>query len=104
MIIGNRGSTFIPFLPVSIQSTPTDVAITQNLTNIPPYANVSIPLTIAIPSYFYKGNGTIVATAGDVINKYDFAVVPLAYQFLLPIGAGLAIVILLLIVWIRSKH
>ena len=104
VIIGNRGSTFIPFMPVSIQSTPTDVAITQNLTNIPPYANVSIPLTIAIPSYFYKGNGTIVATAGDVINKYDFVIVPLAYQFLLPIAAGLAIVILLLIVWIRSRH
>lgn len=102
VLISNRRLSAIPFIPVSIQSSPTDVAINQQLTNIPPYATIAIPIAIPIPSYLYKGNGTIITTAGDVVAKHDFVVVPLAYRFLLPIGTGLAIVIVLIIVWIRS--
>lgn len=105
VLVTNRGSTTISSAQITVQSTPTDVAISKNITNTPPYANVSIPITIAIPSYFYKGTGTIVTTAGDVVAKHDFVVVPLAYQFLLPIVAGLSFVILLFILWIRrGKH
>ena len=107
VVVENRGQTAIPEAVVNIQSAPTDVAITEQLSAIPPYGKVAIPVSMAIPSYFYRGNGSIVTTVRDEVSKYNFEIVPLAYQFLLPIGIGVGLVIVLVIFWVGSgiwKH
>lgn len=107
VLVENRGETSAPGASVNIQSAPTDVAITERLDDIPPYAKVAIPISMDIPGYFYQGRGSIVTTLDGEVSTFDFTVVPLAYQFLLPIAAGLAIVIILVFAWIRSgiwKH
>jgi transglutaminase-like putative cysteine protease len=103
VMIHNHGETaYDDPLLVTIQSTPTDVAVTKTITGIPPYGAISIPVSFTIPHYLYRGAGALVTSAGDQVQRHDFEIVPLMYRFLLPIGIGSAIVVILLVFWIRS--
>jgi transglutaminase-like putative cysteine protease len=99
--IENNGETAVSNIPVHIQSTPVDVGIDQTIPSIPPYGKVAIPVNLNIPTYLYKGSGSVVTTVEDQVKKHDFLILPLGYRLALPIGVGLCIVILLSIVWIR---
>lgn len=103
VVVHNQGETaYDEPLLVTIQSTPTDVAITKTIAGIPPYGAIRIPVSFAIPHYLYRGSGTIVSSAADQVLRHDFEIVPLHYRFLLPMSVGSAIVIILLVYWIRS--
>lgn len=103
VIVQNNGQSALYDTPLHIQSVPTDVAISQIFTSIPPYAKIAIPVAVSLPGYFYQGSGSLTTTIGDTVAKLDFVIVPLVYQFLLPITAACAIVIILTFAWIRSK-
>lgn len=83
--VENITGNSVPSATVSIQSTPFDVSIVKNLTTIPPYGAVSIPVEIELPGYFMNGNGMIVTTVEDTTARYDFEIQPLWHKFTVPI-------------------
>jgi transglutaminase-like putative cysteine protease len=84
VVIENSSGVPIARKAVTIQSTPFDVAHAEELRNIPPFSKISIPISIALPSYFMQGKGFIAVTAGDQVTRYDFDIEPFIYRFTIP--------------------
>lgn len=102
VIVKNSGQTSISEIPVHIQSTTSDLVISKNLTLMPPYAAVSIPISMTNSNYLYYGNGSITTRAGDTVERFDYQVVPFYYQLMIPIIALLSAFAIFLILKIRS--
>lgn len=85
VVIENSTGIAISNSIVSIQSSPFDVAIHKELNDIPPFAKISIPVSIPLPNYLLKGHGTITATVNNEVSTYDFEIKPLIYIFIIPI-------------------
>jgi hypothetical protein len=102
VVVENVTGVAMPSATITIQSTPYDVAITKSLTNIPPFAKVSVPVSIPLPSYFLKGEGMINVSVGGQTSRYDFEIEPLVYKFIIPISIIAVVLILLGIISMRG--
>jgi transglutaminase-like putative cysteine protease len=85
VVIENTEGVAIPTSVITITSEPFNVDITKTFERIPPYAKISIPVSIPLSNYFYKGNGTITTTVGDESSTFTFEIRPFVYIFIIPI-------------------
>jgi transglutaminase-like putative cysteine protease len=103
VVIENPNGSAVPSSTILVQSTPFDVAITKTLTDIPPYARVSIPVSIPLPNYFMKGTGTITTTIDTDVSKYSYEIKPFIYLFIIPIFLLSAICIFIAVITARHS-
>ena len=82
--ITNRSGVALPPTPISIQSAPFDIAVSEQLPVIPPFGTISMPLEIGLPDYFMSGKGMFVTTLLDTTSRYDFEIVPIWNKFMAP--------------------
>lgn len=102
VIIENISGTAIGGKKVSIQSAPFDVAIYKELSHIPPYSKVSIPISIPLDSYFLQGKGLITTTVDDQVTTYDFDIQPFIYRFTTPLFIVAIVLLLVVFFTVRS--
>lgn len=102
VVIENPNGSAVPSSTILVQSTPFDVAITKTLTDIPPYARISVPISIPLPNYFMKGNGTITTTVDDDVTNYSYEIKPFMYLFIIPVF--LLSIACILIAVITARH
>ncbi len=103
VIVENTGGVALPSATVSVRSIPIDVAITEQLQSIPPYAKFSLPISIALPSYFLSGKGTITTTVNGESKQFYFDIVPFSKKFILPLVTLTIVIISYALLWKYRK-
>lgn len=102
--VENTAGSTVPSASIIIQSAPVDVAITKTETNIPPFAKLTYPVTVTIPTYFTGGTGRIVAAVNGETQQYMFAIQPITAYFIVPTLCFGGILVILLILTIRKAR
>jgi len=103
VIVENTSGEAVSKALVSVQSAPFDVALVQTFAAIPPYAKVSIPVSIPLPSYFMKGKGMITVAVNDQTTRYDFDIEPLVYTVIIPLFIIAVVLIALAFISMRTS-
>lgn len=89
---------------ITIQSAPVDMAFTTQEQNIPPFANITIPLAMNIPHYLTIGNGKYVATVNGNTEEFTFRIQPITSYFIIPLISFGAILAILLFITLEKTH
>lgn len=90
-------------IQISVQSSPVDVALYRVEALVPPLSTVTIPLSITIPNYFYRGDGRIVTTLGETVATYLFTIRP-TYWFLFPVFAVMTVICAVFFLFLWKPH
>jgi hypothetical protein len=96
LTISNTQGVAVPEVSADIQSAPVDVALNIKETNFPPFARITIPLTMTVPNYLTGGTGRFVVTVNGTIYQHSFTIQPITAYFIIPIVAFSAFILLLL--------
>ncbi len=104
VVVQNSSGIAVPEAVISIQSAPVDVRLVEKGTQIPPYGNLTVPVTITIPNYFTGGSGRLVASVNGQSQQVQFDIQPITRLFLIPILSFSGILIILLGLAIRRTH
>lgn len=110
VVVQNTGSSTIPSLAISVQSSPGGVNLNTEYTDIPPFGTKTIPITLLIDNWFVNGQGRIVVTANSATETQSFQIQPL-YVRALPFVVSITVVTLALLfvsqrrkLWIFKRH
>lgn len=102
--IQNTTGAAAPTANITIQSSPVDVSITKEVSDIPPYAAITIPLSMTIPHYLTIGQGKFVATVNGDTEEFDFRIQPITSYFLIPLLSFSAILAILLFIALEKMR
>lgn len=102
LFILNDGTTLIPKAMVNIETAPIDLNIMKELTNIPPFSRISIPLDMDIPNYFQKRTGSVITQVNGKQTQYTFTIEPLFIRFIIPVSIIGVSSLILLYIWLRT--
>lgn len=98
VIIENTNGVPIDHISYTIHSSPYDVAIEESQDHVPPYARLSVPVAMNIPSYFTQGKGKISVVVNGQVTEMAFDIHPFANRLVLPVA--LIVWVLIILIWI----
>jgi transglutaminase-like putative cysteine protease len=101
VVFENMNGIPIDQIRYTIHSVPYDVALTKTETNIPPYAKISVPINMELPSYFAQGKGSITVTVNGQTKQLPFDISPFANRFVVP--GAILLWVLLISLWIGIR-
>ncbi len=100
IVIKNDSGTSVSDVDIQIQSTPIDIAITRHEYNVPPFSTIELPISINISNYLLSDKGRITTIVSGEMSNYFFDIQP-SYWLLVPILAGVTIVLLFVFIGIK---
>jgi len=101
--ITNPTGIEIPESSVVIHSTPFDVALSKTFDHIPPFATISVPLTVQLPGYFLSGTGNVSTIVDGQETRFSYTIQPFMSSLIVPLIITVVSIVLLIFVIIKSR-
>ncbi|MFZ5845647.1 MAG: transglutaminase-like domain-containing protein [Patescibacteria group bacterium] len=93
VIVENNSSSAIPEATIVIQATPFAFSLVKQESQIPPLSKISFPVNLTPHGYLTRARGRLAVAVNGETSDYYFEVKPM-YAFLLPVGAGIGLILL----------